>query len=103
MKLGERGRMRARRFDTEPLRITLRKRAEKEAPLVDMPHGGTRSGGFKGYCDSLGITHSILYRPHLTDWTVDRICIAAGLHPSEVYPDWDRMSERLTEEMGGVV
>ena len=103
MRRGQSGRMRARRFPTEPLRLEILKRAEKEAPLIAQPHGGFRSSGFKGYCESKGIPHRLLYREYMTDWTVDKCCIAAGLHPMEVYPDWDRMSERLTEEMGGVV
>lgn len=95
-----------RRFPTAPLREVLIRKARAHA--LTMPDRlenrimsksfGRPRNALARYCSDKGIERRYLYREALSDWLVDRICVAAGLHPSEVYPDWSTMSERLTEE-----
>lgn len=37
------------------------------------------------------------YRGGLTVWMADRLAIGAGLHPSEVWPEWFTDAEVLTD------
>lgn len=58
-----------RKFDPEPLKELVREK-----------------GQVKPVCDSAGINRRWYYRNHkLTYDTVDRICVALGVHPSVVY------------------
>lgn len=96
--------MRARRFPTAPLREALQRLAKREKDSDEVAHSrtngwlGRENKGLSTFCKRRGITERQLYREYLTDWSVDTICVAVGLHPSEIYPDWTELSPRLAEE-----
>lgn len=103
MKSRAKGRQ-ARTFPTQPLREAIRQLAFREvwdkndSRVRGMMFGAHDKNGVTVFCEERGILQRNLYQHHLTDWTVDAICIRAGIHPSEVYDDWFTMSERLTQE-----
>lgn len=70
----------------------LRERVKEKAQLYSIAERGRSSTGVTDLCKRLGISPRYLYRKTLTTYTVDNICCALGMHPSEVYPEWDTAS-----------